>query len=157
MTSPLSQRDAPELLPERTLAIEEGAGNAGRWPLPMARLQTEKQAAVTTGPAGHPAFPARWAIVLYVISPGTGCLAPVTGGSSSPPAWHQHRDARTTRFQRPRKTSHPLSAGKPSQRCTRPVDIARPDDAVAATASRPASRDDAYAPPAGTERGGSDT
>src|SRR5579872_6207416 len=32
----------------------------------------KKQAAVTTGPAGHPAFPARWAYVLYVISPVNG-------------------------------------------------------------------------------------
>jgi hypothetical protein len=31
--------------------VEEGAGNAGRWPQPMARLQQRKQAAVTTGPA----------------------------------------------------------------------------------------------------------
>jgi hypothetical protein len=27
---------------------------------PMARLQTKKQAAVTTGSANHPAFPAQW-------------------------------------------------------------------------------------------------
>jgi hypothetical protein len=30
------------------------------------------QAAVTTGSAEHPAFPARWAYGLYVISSGTG-------------------------------------------------------------------------------------
>jgi hypothetical protein len=45
---------------------------------PMARLQNKKQAAVTTGLAEHPAFPARWAYGLYVLSPGTGVLAPVT-------------------------------------------------------------------------------
>jgi hypothetical protein len=28
--------------------------------LPMARLQQKKQAAVTTGSANHPAFPAQW-------------------------------------------------------------------------------------------------
>jgi hypothetical protein len=37
----------------------------------------KKQAAVTTGSAEHPAFPARWAYGLYVISPGTGLIAPV--------------------------------------------------------------------------------
>ncbi|WP_315724686.1 MULTISPECIES: hypothetical protein [unclassified Bradyrhizobium] len=43
----------------------------------MARLQQEKQAAVTTGSAEHPAFPARWAYDLYVISLGIGVLAPI--------------------------------------------------------------------------------
>jgi hypothetical protein len=33
----------------------------------MARLQNKKQAAVTTGLAEHPAFPARWAYGLYVL------------------------------------------------------------------------------------------
>ena len=45
---------------------------------PMARLQQRKQAAVTTGQAEHPAFPARWAYELYVISPGTGSFVPVS-------------------------------------------------------------------------------
>ena len=44
---------------------------------PMARPQQKKRAAVTTGLAEHPAFPARWAYDLYVISPGTGLFAPV--------------------------------------------------------------------------------
>jgi len=39
---------------------------------PMARQQKEKLAAVTTGLAEHPAFPARRCYGLYVISPGTG-------------------------------------------------------------------------------------
>jgi hypothetical protein len=43
----------------------------------MARLQNKKQAAVTTGTAEQPAFPARCLNDLYVSSPGTGCLAPV--------------------------------------------------------------------------------
>ena len=33
--------------------------------LPVARLQSKKQAAVTTGLAEHPAFPARWCYGLY--------------------------------------------------------------------------------------------
>ncbi len=59
----------------------------------------------------HPAFPARWCYDLYAIFPGNGCLAPVAG-DSSPPTWHQHRDARTTRLHRrtgivrPREQAH---------------------------------------------------
>jgi hypothetical protein len=41
----------PELFNVETLYKTEGAGNAGRWPQPMARLQQETQAAVTTGSA----------------------------------------------------------------------------------------------------------
>jgi hypothetical protein len=43
---------------------------------PVARQQQKKLAAVTTGLAEHPAFPARWCYDLYVISPQTGldCL-----------------------------------------------------------------------------------
>jgi hypothetical protein len=44
----------------------------------MARLQKRKQAAVTTGTAEHPAFPARWLYGLYALSSGTGLIAPVT-------------------------------------------------------------------------------
>ncbi len=36
----------------------------------------KKQAAVTTGPAGQPAFPARWLYALCVLSPGTGLSCP---------------------------------------------------------------------------------
>jgi hypothetical protein len=55
----------------------EGAGNAGRWPQPMARLQKDKQAAVTTGPAETSGIPCAMFYGLYVLSPGTGFLAPV--------------------------------------------------------------------------------
>ncbi len=50
----------------------------------MARLQKKMQAAVTTGAAEHPAFPARWAYDLYVLSPGTGSFVPVVGGLIAP-------------------------------------------------------------------------
>jgi hypothetical protein len=56
-----SQRDPRPSDPYSLSLFEtEGAGNAGRWPQPMARLQKKTQAAVTTGSAEHPAFPARW-------------------------------------------------------------------------------------------------
>ncbi len=50
----------------------------------------------------HPAFPARWRYGLYVISPGIGFLAPVARAlvELAHRTWHQHRDARTTRFRR---------------------------------------------------------
>src|SRR5690242_4438235 len=46
---------------------------------PMARLQKEMQAAVTTGAADQPAFPARWLYGCFVISLGTGLIAPIIG------------------------------------------------------------------------------
>ena len=99
--SAISRRIPPELCDRHALEKREGAGNAGRWPQPMARLQQKTQAAGTTGSAEHPAFPARWAYSLYVISPGTGLIAPVARALVTPQTWHQHRDARTTRFRRP--------------------------------------------------------
>jgi hypothetical protein len=43
---------------------------------PMARLQQEKQAAVTTGSAGSAGIPCAMVYGLYVISPGTGLSCP---------------------------------------------------------------------------------
>src|SRR5262249_33530444 len=55
------------------LLNEEGAGNAGCWPQPMARLQNKKQAAVTTGSAGSSGIPCAMVLtVSFVLSPGTG-------------------------------------------------------------------------------------
>ena len=48
----------------------------------MARLQKETQAAVTTGAAGQPAFPARWATA-YTRSPRGPALLPPSFASSS--------------------------------------------------------------------------
>ena len=53
-----------------------------------------------------PAFPARWVNVCSELSPGTGFLAPVTSATRHvTQAWRQHRDARTTRLERPRADS----------------------------------------------------
>src|ERR1700760_2602454 len=60
----------------------------------------KKHAAEPQVRAEHPAFPAQWLYGLYVISPGTGSLAPVARALVAPQAWHQHRDARTTRLRR---------------------------------------------------------
>jgi hypothetical protein len=102
---------------------------------PMARLQKKMQAAGTTGSADQPAFPARWFSRLYVISSGTGLFAPVARvlNEEHSEAWHQHRDARTTRLH----VRIMLFVGVIRSRCNtvRPL---RP---------RPAHRDDrAYAP-----------
>ncbi len=106
MTSPSRDAKRPSCCRERP-SIKwraQGMPGAGRNPWPACNKESRRQSPQVQ--PDHPAFPARWVSVLYVISPGTGCLAPVASGSSSPPAWHQHRDARTTRFQRPRKTPH---------------------------------------------------
>src|SRR3569833_133388 len=58
------------------------------------------QAAVTTGSARSSGIPCAMGYVLYVISPGTGCLAPVCDNACALRR-PQHREARTTRFRRP--------------------------------------------------------
>ena len=58
--SVLAAKFARVVLDTRPSEIKEGAGNAGCWPQPMARQQMEKLAAVTTGLADQPAFPAQW-------------------------------------------------------------------------------------------------
>ena len=50
----------------------------------------------------QPAFPARVGYGLYALSLGTGVLAPIARALVAPQAWHQHRDAGTTRLHRPR-------------------------------------------------------
>jgi len=82
------------------LPNNEGAGNAGRWPHPWPACEKSAGGRNHRFSRDIPAFPARWLGGLYVLSPGTGCLAPVTDGSSSPSAWPQHREARTLRFRR---------------------------------------------------------
>ena len=57
--------------------ITEGAGNAGCWPQPMARLQKSKQAAVTTGTAESSRHSLRDGFNAYsALSPGTGLSCP---------------------------------------------------------------------------------
>jgi hypothetical protein len=76
----------------------------------------------------HPGIPRAMVYGLYVLSPGTGLVAPVTGGSS-PPAWPQRREARTTRFRRPRRAVRPqakacCSIARPSHSAATIVTIA---------------------------------
>ncbi|WP_257164883.1 hypothetical protein [Bradyrhizobium sp. SRS-191] len=75
----------PGLVAE-TLIEEEGAGNAGRWPQPMARLQKKKQAAVTTGRAGQTRHSLRGGLNAYLaLSSVSGYLATVAPGDHHHP------------------------------------------------------------------------
>jgi len=58
----------------------------------MARLQKEKQAAVTTGSAESSGIPRAVVYDLYVLSPGTGLIAPVIGAMRK---HHRRLDAST--------------------------------------------------------------
>src|SRR3569833_2611246 len=57
----------------------------------------------------HPAFPARWLYGLYVLSSGTGVLAPVVHDARQQASrtWPQQREARTTRLHRQRHVVRP--------------------------------------------------
>src|SRR5215467_5819973 len=77
---PRPSRDttAPEFCEESALEIRRGRREGRVQAAPMARQQQKKLAAVTTGLAEHPAFPARWCYGLYRALPGEpGFLAPV--------------------------------------------------------------------------------
>ena len=69
---------------------------AGRNPWPACRKKRRRQSPQVQ--PKQPAFPARWFERLYVISPGTGLIAPVVRMLVAPRTWPQHREARTTRF-----------------------------------------------------------
>ena len=84
-----------------SLRKQEGAGKVGSWPLPWPACRKKSRRQSPQVRPTLPAFPARWCYDLYALFPGNGCLAPVAADSSSA-AWHQHRDARTTRL--PRRT-----------------------------------------------------
>jgi hypothetical protein len=124
---------APELscrLPSKS----RGRGECRVKASPMARQRQEKLAAVTTGSADHPAFPARW-FTAYTRSPrGPACLPPYVHDAFAS-ARHQHRDARTPRLRRP---SQARSSHAPST----------------STAPRPHARDDRPKRPSSMRRDG---
>ena len=62
-----------------TPRIREGAGNAGRQPHPWPACNKKAGGSHHRFSRDSPAFPARWFYGLYVISPGTGFVAPVIG------------------------------------------------------------------------------
>src|ERR1700760_4029044 len=79
--------------------IQRAQGRPGVSPHPWSACN-KKHAAEPQVRAEQPAFPAQWLYGFYLISPGTGSLAPVARALVAPQAWHQHRDARTTRLRR---------------------------------------------------------
>jgi len=111
---------ASVLLPRK----QEGAGNAGCWPQPMARQQKEKLAADTTGPAEPSGIPCAMVLTFMARSPQEpGFLAPVArkiisrelGLSVGRPGPHAFASA-SAPFVRtneprasPRRPSHPRS------------------------------------------------
>jgi len=99
-----SRRLAPELCKSRPSDSREGTGKAGYRPIPMVRVQQKHAVEPQVQP--NPAFPAQWFDGLYVISSGTGLIAPVCDDARAPRR-PQHREARTTRFHR----AHELFVG----------------------------------------------
>jgi hypothetical protein len=125
----------------------QGMPGAGRNPWPACRKiagGSHHRSSRTSG------IPCAMGLRLIRALPGApGFLATITCAMllASTQTWHQRRDARTTRLQRPRRPRTRTTTANRQQHWTKPVDIARLDDIVAATASRPACRDDrAYAP-----------
>src|ERR1044071_5188683 len=96
----------------------------------MARLQQRKQAAVTTGMAEQPAFPARMVYGLYELSSGTGSLAPVVRAA---------RPSIADLTSAPGRQDHTTSPSAASSLVLR--DRTRPPHPLLNV------RDDAYAPP----------
>ena len=98
-----SRRTAPELLRRIRRPLEtEGAGKAGCQAGthgPPAKQKSRRQSPQVGRTAG---LPCAMVDGLYVVSPGTGLIAPVTGDalSAASPTWPQHREARTARFHR---------------------------------------------------------
>jgi hypothetical protein len=106
----------------------EGAGKAGYPPIPMVRVQ-QKSTRQNHRISQISGLPAQWFYGLYVISPGTGLIAPVARN-----ARHEHRDlSASTGTPGPHDFAVRAHDGRPPSP-TRP--------------SQPAStyRDDAYAP-----------
>ena len=123
------------VLQTETLRNREGAGKTGRWPRPWPACNKESRRQSPQVWPKLPAFPARWFDGLYVLSPGTGFLAPVVkrnAQASSPnlaPA--------------PGRQDHTTSPSTPIALVERSRHVHRSPLHV---------RDDAYAPVVGAER-----
>jgi hypothetical protein len=113
------------------IALEKrrAQGRPDAWPAPMARLQNKTQAAVTTGgPNNRPSLRDGFD-GLYVVSSGTGSLAPVVSATHRRrrATWPQHREARTARFHRrigyvrPREQTH--AATRRAHRIPHPTSV----------------------------------
>src|SRR5579872_7157210 len=137
-------------MPNKDPRNTEGAGNAGRWPSPWPACRkkaggSHHRSSRTSG------IPCAMGLRLIRDLPGERAFLPPSSARSeasvrelsasvAAPGPHDFNVR-----EEPRAIT--TSANRRSA-CTRPVDVARRDDIVAATASRPACRDDrAYAPP----------
>ena len=90
--------DASELLQSVPPCRRRGRGECRALAAPMARLQRKKQAAVTTGSAELRHSPRDGFHAYGALSSVRRLSGHRHRRGSSPPIWHQHRDAGTTRF-----------------------------------------------------------
>ena len=98
--STISRRLAPEFCIDRSLVSKrEGAGNTGYRLIPAVRVQQKARGRTTGQPNNRPSL-RNGLDGLYALSSGTALFAPVVLRIICRNTWHQHRDARTTRFRR---------------------------------------------------------
>ena len=143
----LAAESARALLSVSPSSRSKGAGKAGRRLAPKVRTRRDARG-VTTGDAGHPAFPAQWFYGLWRALPGERCtIAPValritdararSGRLTTASLDAQTPGVRTTRFCRPR-TSLP---GQPEARaCSPPMPKRNAVPAPCRAADRDGSR-----------------
>ncbi len=75
---------------------------------PMARLQKKSRRQSPQVRPRHPGPPCTNGFTAYTCSPQGPAVLPLSiAESSAPQSWRQHRDARTTRFRRPRHAVRP--------------------------------------------------
>jgi len=77
----------------------EGAGKIGHRLIPAVRVQQKARGRTTGQPNNRPSL-RNGLDGLYALSSGTALFAPVVLRIICRNTWHQHRDARTTRFRR---------------------------------------------------------
>ena len=97
----LAARSAPEIWVHSHPPQHRGHREGRALAAPVARLQKGKQAAVTTGLAEHARPSLRDGVNAYTCSPRGPALLPPSSAMMPQhhrETWHQHRDARTTRF-----------------------------------------------------------
>ncbi len=134
-------RFASELCERSALSKMEGAGKAGCWLTPMARLQKRMQAAVTTGTSRTTGLPCAMALRLIRDLPGDRLDCPRFRDNADALRGHQHRDARTTRLRRAHRIVRRHGMNHAATRCAHRI-------------PRPTFRDDREAPLSSRRDGG---
>jgi hypothetical protein len=95
---------APELCPSSHPLKSEGAGKTGRWPRPWPACNTKSRRQSPQVWPNTPGLPCAMVLTLIRDLPGDRLSCPRRPHARhKQQAWHQHRDARTTRFRRPQQ------------------------------------------------------